>query len=227
MRTASIGRSIAPTAAALLTWRPPPASKTMPLACRSLGATTTTTVLWTSMSQTCFRPPAIESRFKTSFAAECRANRSRTFNTPPAATRSLKIWIAAAWEDYDNDGDPDLYVGNDAGRNNLYRNDKGRFVDVAADMGIEDMSAGMSVSWADFNHDNLMDLYVGNMFSSAGNRITRQTQKLSGFDPETLALIQRFAKGNSLFQNLGNGKFKEVSDPAGVEMGRWAWWKWR
>ena len=35
--------------------------------------------------------------------------------------------FAAAWEDYDNDGDPDLYVANDYGRNNLYRNDKGSF----------------------------------------------------------------------------------------------------
>ena len=32
--------------------------------------------------------------------------------------------FAAAWEDYDNDGDPDLYVANDYGRNNLYRNDR-------------------------------------------------------------------------------------------------------
>ncbi len=31
--------------------------------------------------------------------------------------------LAAAWDDYDNDGDQDLYVANDFGRNNLYRND--------------------------------------------------------------------------------------------------------
>ena len=40
--------------------------------------------------------------------------------------------FAASWEDYDNDGDPDLYVANDYGRNNLYRNNGGQFVDVAA-----------------------------------------------------------------------------------------------
>ncbi|MDP6794800.1 MAG: VCBS repeat-containing protein, partial [Verrucomicrobiota bacterium] len=61
--------------------------------------------------------------------------------------------FAAAWEDYDDDGDPDLYVANDYGRNNLYKNTGGRFVDVAAELGIEDMSAGMSASWADFNRD--------------------------------------------------------------------------
>ncbi|MFN0128553.1 MAG: FG-GAP-like repeat-containing protein [Verrucomicrobiales bacterium] len=75
--------------------------------------------------------------------------------------------FAAAWEDYDNDGDQDLYLANDYGRNNLYRNDGGRFTDVAGTLGVEDTASGMSVSWSDFNHDGLMDLYVSNMFSSA------------------------------------------------------------
>ena len=83
---------------------------------------------------------------------------------------------AASWEDFDNDGDPDLYVANDFGRNNLYRNDSGRFVDVAGQAGVEDISAGMSVTWGDYNQDGLLDIYISNMFSSAGNRITYQRQ---------------------------------------------------
>jgi hypothetical protein len=46
--------------------------------------------------------------------------------------------FAATWEDYDNDGDQDLYVANDYGRKNLYRNDAGKFSDVAASLGVED-----------------------------------------------------------------------------------------
>ena len=72
--------------------------------------------------------------------------------------------FAASWEDYDNDGDLDLYVANDYGRNNLYRNEGTRFVDVARSAGVEDISAGMSVSWGDVDNDGLMDLYVANMF---------------------------------------------------------------
>ena len=93
--------------------------------------------------------------------------------------------FAAAWEDFDNDGDLDLYVANDYGRNNLYRNEGGHFKDVAAELGVEDMSAGMSASWADFNHDGWMDLYVSNMFSAAGNRITYQRQFKTDVDEET------------------------------------------
>jgi hypothetical protein len=136
--------------------------------------------------------------------------------------------FAATWEDFDNDGDQDLYVANDFGRNNLYRNDlqadgSRRFTDIAASAGVEDVAAGMSVSWADYNHDGLMDLYVSNMFSSAGNRVAYQRQFKPGTDETSLRDIQHHARGNSLFQNAGDGTFRDVSVESGVTMGRWAW----
>lgn len=136
--------------------------------------------------------------------------------------------FAASWADYDQDGDPDLYVANDFGRNNLYRNDlledgSRRFVDVAAEAGVEDVAAGMSVSWGDINRDGLMDLYISNMFSSAGGRIAFQRQFQDSGDEETRAQLQRHARGNTLYQNLGDGTFADVSVEAGVTMGRWAW----
>lgn len=130
-----------------------------------------------------------------------------------------RFTLAAVWEDYDNDGDQDIYVVNDFGRNNLYRNDGGHFVDVAAEAGVEDKAAGMGASWADYNHDGRMDLYVSNMFSSAGGRITYQ-RKFAVDDPSG---FHHFARGNTLFENVGGGKFRDVSVDAGVTMGRWAW----
>ncbi len=130
---------------------------------------------------------------------------------------------AAAWEDYDLDGDLDLYVANDFGRNNLFRNDGGMFTDVAAFAGVEDISAGMSVSWGDYNRDGLPDLYVGNMYSSAGNRVAFQRNYRPDESESTRRLFQRHARGNTLFENSGDGTFRDVSLEAGVTMGRWAW----
>ncbi len=102
--------------------------------------------------------------------------------------------LAASWADYDADGDPDLHVANDFGRDNLYRNDGGKFHDVAASAGFADSGAGSSSTWGDYNQDGHLDLYVSN---------------------------QR-ARGNSLYENLGDGTFRDVSSEAGVTRGRWA-----
>jgi hypothetical protein len=130
--------------------------------------------------------------------------------------------FAASWEDFDDDGDQDLYVANDYGRNNLYRNDGGHFVDVAAAAGVEDSASGMSVAWGDCNRDGRMDLYVSNMFSAAGSRITTQQQFKSGTAPAIRNRFRRFARGNSLFRN-GGESFQDVSLAANVNLGRWAW----
>lgn len=130
--------------------------------------------------------------------------------------------LAAAWEDVDNDGDQDLYVANDYGQNCLYVNDDGHFEEKASQLGVVDYGSGMSVSWADADRDGRMDLYVGNMFSSAGSRLTEQAAFLEQASVETRALYPRFAKGNTLFLQ-GDDGFQEVSETAGVGMGRWAW----
>ena len=134
-----------------------------------------------------------------------------------------RFTFAAAWEDYDNDGDQDLYLANDFGRNCLYRNDNGRFVDVAATADVEDIASGMSVTWGDYNRDGLMDVYISNMYSNAGNRIVTQDQFTRDLSPFARKSFQRLARGNTLFANNGDSTFTDVSVDAGVTMGRWAW----
>ena len=136
---------------------------------------------------------------------------------------NTRFSFAAAWEDYDNDGDQDLYVANDYGRNCLYRNDGGKFTEVAARMQLEDTSSGMSVSWSDFNLDGMMDVYTSNMYSSAGNRITYQRQFKKGVPEEIRRQFQHIAIGNSLFEGVADKPFNDVGLQAGVNMGRWAW----
>ncbi|MEZ5392176.1 MAG: VCBS repeat-containing protein [Bryobacterales bacterium] len=133
--------------------------------------------------------------------------------------------FAASWADYDSDGDQDLYVANDFGRNNLYRNNgDGTFSDVSTQAGVGDIAAGMSAAWGDYDGDGNLDLYVGNMWSSAGQRVTDQPEfDATTTDPQLKKLFQRHARGNSLFRNKGDGTFEDVSGRYGVNMGRWAW----
>jgi hypothetical protein len=144
--------------------------------------------------------------------------------------------FAAAWDDFDNDGDQDLYVANDYGRDHLYRNDllgpslteagqgAGRqFVDISDTAHIEDSATGMSVTWGDYDRDGWMDVLVSNMWSSAGQRITFQSRFKPEAPHEIKRRYQRLARGNTLLRNRGDGTFGDQSAPAAIEMGRWAW----
>jgi hypothetical protein len=131
--------------------------------------------------------------------------------------------FATSWTDIDSDGDPDLYVANDFGRNNLYRNENGHFTDAAAELGVEDISAGMSADWGDPDSDGDYDIYVGNMFSAAGNRIAYQRKFQVDAADDARDAYKRHARGNSLFLNQGKEGFADVSVDAGITMGRWSW----
>ena len=81
-----------------------------------------------------------------------RNNRNGTFRDVTAESgmnqNNTRYSFCCAWNDFNGDGWPDLYVVNDFGRKNLYRNNgNGTFTDVAAEAGVEDIGAGMSVCW--------------------------------------------------------------------------------
>ncbi len=131
--------------------------------------------------------------------------------------------LAASWSDFDNDGDLDLYVANDFGRNNLYRNDGGTFVDIAPEAGVEDQAAGMGVAWSDIDLDGDLDLHVANMFSSAGQRIAYQTRFKASAGEGIRKELQHHTLGNALFRNNDDGTFEDIGEVAGIRMGRWSW----
>src|SRR5919205_4037545 len=52
-----------------------------------------------------------------------------------------------AWADYDNDGDLDEFVGFRGRPNRLYQQDRGRFTDVAAAVGLADAVETRAAAW--------------------------------------------------------------------------------
>lgn len=156
-----------------------------------------------------------------------RNNRDGTFRDVTAESalskNNSRYSFCCAWNDYNRDGWPNLYVVNDFGRKNLYRNDgDGTFTDVAAQSNAEDVGAGMSVSWMDYDADGAEDLYVANMWTAAGMRVSTQDAFKKGSAPEVRALYQKHAMGNSLLRN-GGSTFSDVTSSSGTGIGRWAW----
>jgi tetratricopeptide (TPR) repeat protein len=168
-----------------------------------------------------------------------RNNRDGTFRDVTTEARlnqnNTRYSFCCGWNDFDQDGWPDLYVVNDFGRKNLYRNNgDGTFTDIAATAGVEDVGAGMSVCWLDYNNDGWDDLYVANMWTAAGERISNQEQFKKASSLEIKSLYRKHAMGNSLFRNKGGiagqtagqkaiPEFDTTTSAAGVGIGRWAW----
>ena len=99
----------------------------------------------------------------------------------------------AAWSDYDNDGDLDLYVGNETTPEvyapcQLFRNDgSGTFRDVATEARVTNERYAKGVVWGDYNGDRWPDLFVSN-----------------------------FGQPNRLYHNNGDGSFTDVAIQLGV-----------
>jgi hypothetical protein len=99
---------------------------------------------------------------------------------------------AAAWGDFNSDGRLDLYVGftrKSGAANKLYHNDRGKFTDIAGDVGVAVKGETRQVSWIDFDNDGRVDLFVAfrdapNMlFRNEGNRFVNVAKDLGVDDP--------------------------------------------
>ena len=132
--------------------------------------------------------------------------------------------FAAAWGDSRASGLPDLFVANDFGTSQLYRNNgNGTFTDASQSAGVQGVGAGMSCAWSDFDNSGHQSVYVASMWEAAGQRVSEQKQFHESAPQRIRALYQRHARGNALYRNRGDGSFDNVGHAAGVEMGRWSW----
>ncbi len=97
-------------------------------------------------------------------------NGDLTFTDVTEASGALdqQISMGAVFLDYDNDGDPDLYLTHDGNQANiLYQNDgSGHFTDVSESSGTNVAGEGMGVDFGDINNDGWLDLYITNRFEN-------------------------------------------------------------
>jgi len=122
--------------------------------------------------------------------------------------------MGVAVGDYDNDGDPDLYVTS-FGSNVMYRNGgDGTFSDITREAGVDDPRWSSSAAFLDYDRDGRLDLFVANYvdFTVATNK---QCYTPSGSRDYCNPLAYRGLPA-SLFRNEGNGRFRDVSRAAAI-----------
>ncbi len=124
--------------------------------------------------------------------------------TAAAGVANQRYAKAVTWGDYDDDGDPDLYVSN-IGVNRLYRNDgDGTFTDVAAELGVTEPTGRSFASWFfDFDNDGDLDLFVADYESP----VPAVAAYYFGLRP-----VDNHPR---LYRNDG-GRFTEISEAAGL-----------
>jgi hypothetical protein len=82
--------------------------------------------------------------------------------TSEAGLEGIDLVATVNFADFDNDGDPDLFVGRRA-QNRLLRNDGGVFTDVSASLGLPTYEQRtMGGGWGDWDNDGDLDLFVSN-----------------------------------------------------------------
>ncbi|HWP43746.1 MAG TPA: CRTAC1 family protein [Blastocatellia bacterium] len=137
--------------------------------------------------------------------------KSGAYNADKAEGKGLGV----VWTDYDDDGDPDIYVANDSTRNFLYRNNgDGTFTDVAVVTGCAYnergmTEAGMGVDSGDVDGDGRFDFFLthlnfetNTLYRNAGGLFEDWTT-VSGIGPPSLPMVG-FGTGLFDFDNDGD-----------------------
>jgi hypothetical protein len=123
----------------------------------------------------------------------------------PAGVRNDLSGKGVAWGDYDDDGDPDLYVSNLGGPNRLYRNDgDGTFADVAGALKVTRPATSFACWFFDHDDDGRLDLFVTAYEATLAEVIRGMTGAPVHGEPP------------ALYRNLGPEGFRDVTGEVGL-----------
>jgi len=170
---------------------------------------------------------ALDGKAEPPHAALFHNNHDGTFTdvAPKAGVTNDRWGYGVAVGDYDNDGWPDLYVGN-YGHNRLYHNNHdGTFTDVAEQAGVTLGNWSTGASFGDYDGDGRLDLFVpGYIHYDVKNPPPSPATVGTGYSfcqyrGTAVMCGPRGLKGEAdhLFHNNGDGTFTDVSVAAGVD----------
>jgi enediyne biosynthesis protein E4 len=134
-----------------------------------------------------------------------------------------RISVGAAFGDIDNDGDPDLYVTTVRSGNLLFENDgHGHFRDITKEAGVGIVAHSSGAMFLDYDHDGLLDLFVSNVGKYTGDKKGAQGQYTALSDAFKGHMFPERYEFPTLYRNLGNNRFKDVTTEAGIKPVGWA-----
>jgi len=169
---------------------------------------------------------SLDGKEESPHAALFHNNHDGTFTdvTEKAGVANDRWGYGCSVADYDNDGWPDIYVGN-YGKNRLYHNNHdGTFTDKAETAGVALGNWSPGSAWGDYDGDGLLDLYVTGYVHFDRDNLPIAGSKAVGYASclyrgATVNCGPRGLTGEAdhLFHNNGNGTFTDVTAKAGVE----------
>lgn len=128
--------------------------------------------------------------------------------------------LAASWEDFDEDGRPDLAITSLLSGTRLLRNVGGKFIDVTKSANLDGSACGAALAWGDLDRDGRSDLVVFGRQSALASRLVADPRFATLAGPERQQLWQSRLSGVRAFRNQEDGTFRDVS-PGTVNLGGW------
>jgi hypothetical protein len=148
--------------------------------------------------------------------AECtRLYRNRGDGTFEDVTRKSGVvacgWgVTAMWADLDNDGFPDLLIGNAGEPNLVFRNKGNGTFERMEKTGLESGKFTVGFAALDIDGDGLPDVYIGNYLDTDSDRESK-ARPTSFMTPDEYK-----GQDNQMLRNLGGWKFADVTDASGT-----------
>ncbi|WP_422930924.1 CRTAC1 family protein [Singulisphaera sp. PoT] len=139
--------------------------------------------------------------------------------TKEAGLGQVHYGMGVAVGDYDNDGDPDLYISA-LGGGILYRNDGAKFVDVTGETGAKGSDGWLtSATFFDLENDGDLDLFVCCYVAWSAEVDRGQNFQLAGTGKgRAYGPPNAFQGGFCVLLRNDSGKFSDVSEDSGIRV---------